>query len=185
VIVEATKEYQTEMDVLQQWLEECCVADPRAETPFADLYASYTEWCKERDETPVSKRKFGERLSEKGYESVLIRDSVLGKPVKARKGLRLKQETDNGCGGAVTVVTVPIGNFPVASSDKKVSDVNGYISYAPPLLTLTRSEREMPENLANQTINQHGELEGACIASSDDDDDDFNLNPLLRLGFPF
>jgi putative DNA primase/helicase len=189
VIVEATKEYQTEMDVLQQWLEECCVADPRAETPFADLYASYTEWCKERDETPVSKRKFGERLSEKGYESVLIRDSVLGKPVKARRGVRLKQKTDNGCGGAVTVVTdvtVPIGNFPVASSDKKVSDVNGYISYAPPLLTLTRSEKEMPENLANQTINQHGELEGACIANSDeDDDDDFKLNLLLRLGFPF
>jgi putative DNA primase/helicase len=87
VIMEATKEYQTEMDALQQWLEDCCVADPKAETHFADLYASYTEWCKERDETPVSKRKFGERLSEKGYESVLIRDSVLGKPVKARKGV--------------------------------------------------------------------------------------------------
>jgi P4 family phage/plasmid primase-like protien len=186
VIVEATKEYQTEMDVLQQWLEECCVADPKAETRFADLYASYTEWCKERDETPVSKRKFGERLSEKWYESVLIRDSVLGKPVKARRGLRLKQETNNGCGGAVTVVTdvtVPMGNFPIASGDKKVSDINGYIGYAPPLLTLTQSEREMPENLANQTINQHGELEGACIASSDDDDS--NLDPLLRLGFPF
>jgi hypothetical protein len=114
---------------------------------------------------------------------------VLGKPVKARRGVRLKQKTDNGCGGAVTVVTdvtVPIGNFPVASSDKKVSDVNGYISYAPPLLTLTRSEKEMPENLANQTINQHGELEGACIANSDeDDDDDFKLNLPLRLGFPF
>jgi putative DNA primase/helicase len=186
VIMEATKEYQTEMDALQQWLEDCCVADPKAETHFADLYASYTEWCKERDETPVSKRKFGERLSEKGYESVLIRDSVLGKPVKARRGLRLKQETNNGCGGAVTVVTdvtVPMGNFPIASGDKKVSDINGYIGYAPPLLTLTQSEREMPENLANQTINQHGELEGACIASSDDDDS--NLDPLLRLGFPF
>jgi hypothetical protein len=84
-----------------------------------------------------------------------------------------------------------MGNFPIASGDKKVSDINGYIGYTPPLLTLTQSEREMPENLANQTINQHGELEGGRIVrnlhgnDTDSADDDSNLDLLLRLGFPF
>ena len=95
VVREATKAYQSEMDVIQQWLEDCCVADPHAVTPLADLYASYQNWCKERDEEPMSKRKFANRLTEKGYDSLDLWDSVLRKSVKARRGIRFKQESDD------------------------------------------------------------------------------------------
>ncbi len=95
VVREATKAYQTEMDVIQQWLEDCCVADPHAITPLADLYDSYQKWCKEREEEPMSKRKFANRLTEKWYDSLDLWDSVLRKSVKARRGIRFKQESDD------------------------------------------------------------------------------------------
>ncbi len=91
VVVEATRAYQSEMDVLQRWLEECCVYDPQAITPFKDLYASYESWCKENDETPISKRKFSSKLEEKGFETVVLTGNQ-----KARKGLRLKEEFTPG-----------------------------------------------------------------------------------------
>lgn len=85
VVLEATEEYRTEMDRIQLWLEECCEADSKAITSFADLYASYESWCKEVGEEPLSKRRFGDRLSDKGFEKVTLPGGV-----KARKGLRLK-----------------------------------------------------------------------------------------------
>jgi len=99
VVREATKAYQTEMDIIQQWIEDCCVSDPHAVTPLADLYSSYQEWCKERDEEPISKRKFANRLTEKGYDSLDLWDSVLRKSVKVRRGIRLKQESGDGNDG--------------------------------------------------------------------------------------
>ncbi|MEZ8221830.1 phage/plasmid primase, P4 family, C-terminal domain-containing protein [Candidatus Fervidibacteria bacterium JGI MDM2 JNZ-1-D12] len=85
VVQEATREYQSEMDKVQTWLEDCCVVDPKAVTPFSDLFVSYTEWCKNNEEEPIGKRSFSNRLTEKGFSSVTLPGGV-----KARKGLRLK-----------------------------------------------------------------------------------------------
>jgi hypothetical protein len=78
------------MDTLQRWLEECCIADPKAITPFKELYDSYGEWCKENEEIPMTKRKFGDKLSEKGFLPV-----VLPKHQKGRRGLHLKEGPTN------------------------------------------------------------------------------------------
>ncbi|MEM1552827.1 MAG: phage/plasmid primase, P4 family [Candidatus Bathyarchaeia archaeon] len=86
VVREATKEYQTEMDKVQAWLESCCVVVPEAVTPFADLYASYENWCKENSEEPMSKHAFGNRLTEKGFNKVKIGG------VAGRRGLMLKDD---------------------------------------------------------------------------------------------
>ncbi|WP_427365893.1 phage/plasmid primase, P4 family [Candidatus Caldatribacterium saccharofermentans] len=86
VVIEATKSYQSEMDVLQRWLEECCICDPKAVTPLKELYASYEAWCKENDEIPISKRKFTEKLEEKGFEAVVLTGNQRG-----RKGIALKE----------------------------------------------------------------------------------------------
>jgi len=90
VVVEATKQYRLEVDILQEWLEQRCVPDPKAVTLIADLYEDYKAWCEERDETPVSKRKFSQQLSEKGYETVVATHNK-----KAKRGLRLRNDNDN------------------------------------------------------------------------------------------
>jgi len=87
IVREATEAYRTESDMVGCWLEERCIADPEAKTPFAELYADYVEWCKQQDEEPLGKRAFGNRLTEKGFEPV-----VLSSGAKGRKGLRLKHD---------------------------------------------------------------------------------------------
>ena len=63
----ATANYQQEMDVLAAWIGECCVVGKRFEAKAADLYASYSRWCEQSGERPDSQRKFGMRLTERGF----------------------------------------------------------------------------------------------------------------------
>ncbi|MEM2567414.1 MAG: phage/plasmid primase, P4 family [Candidatus Bathyarchaeia archaeon] len=90
VVREATEEYRSEMDKIQAYLEACCIYDPNAVTPFAELYDSYVSWCKENDEEPLGKRAFGNRLSEKGFEKVKVKGEIAG-----RRGLKLKDDGDD------------------------------------------------------------------------------------------
>jgi hypothetical protein len=69
--------------------------DPKAVTPFADLYADYEAWCREQGDEPMPKRRFGDRLSEKGFPSVKIRTAT-HKGQAGRKGLRLKSGDEAG-----------------------------------------------------------------------------------------
>jgi putative DNA primase/helicase len=69
VVAEATESYRSEMDALQEWLQERCVPDAKAVTPFKDLYDDYVAWCEETDQEPLGKRAFANRLTEKGFES--------------------------------------------------------------------------------------------------------------------
>jgi putative DNA primase/helicase len=89
VVAEATESYRSEMDVLNDWLQERCVPDPKAITPFKDLYDDYCAWCGETDQEPLGKRAFANRLTEKGFEIARLKGDA-----KARKGLRLKTPAD-------------------------------------------------------------------------------------------
>ncbi len=93
VVREATEEYRNDMDKLAEWLKECCIYDHKAATPFANLYASYCQWCAEHDEEPISKQKFASKLNEKNFSAVTIK--INGRSIKARKGLRLRSEIDD------------------------------------------------------------------------------------------
>lgn len=79
------------MDAIQEWLEERCVADPKAVTSFKDLYEDYSVWCTENEQEPLTKRAFGNRLTEKGFTTTKITRSV-----KGRRGLRLRQGDPEG-----------------------------------------------------------------------------------------
>lgn len=92
-VSEATSRYRSEMDTLADWLQECCITDPAAITPFAALYDDYVAWCQEAKETPISKNAFGRKLGEKGFEAVKLHGNV-----KARRGLRLRPDGDPGPG---------------------------------------------------------------------------------------
>ena len=63
----ATEAYRADMDALAAWMSECCVTGKRCEAKAADLYSSYTRWCESNGETPEAQRKWGMRLTERGF----------------------------------------------------------------------------------------------------------------------
>jgi putative DNA primase/helicase len=66
-VLEATSDYQSEMDVLGEWVEERCVVGPTCEARAGDLYGSYKAWATDRSEKPMTQTKFGVRLAERGF----------------------------------------------------------------------------------------------------------------------
>jgi phage/plasmid-associated DNA primase len=54
------------MDVLGDFLTECCVLGARYAIPKAELYAGYMAWCEQTHERPVSKRTFTRLLEDRG-----------------------------------------------------------------------------------------------------------------------
>ncbi len=52
---------------LTEFIESRCVAGPQAQTTAADLYAAYTEWCRESGREPLAQRGFGMRLTALGF----------------------------------------------------------------------------------------------------------------------
>jgi putative DNA primase/helicase len=68
-VVEATQEYQNEMDILGRFLDECCVTgDPtvvKVKAPM--LVSAYQAWCKRTNETPLDNRVFIRDLEKRSY----------------------------------------------------------------------------------------------------------------------
>lgn len=68
IIIDSTSRYRAEMDLIGLWLEECCVTGPNFVASASDLYSSYAGWCGDQNETPVTQRRFGLTLTERGFE---------------------------------------------------------------------------------------------------------------------
>ena len=66
-VTAATGDYRSEQDVLQHFLDERCVPDPRAETSAGELYLTYTAWCEAAGETQLCKKDLGLALQERGF----------------------------------------------------------------------------------------------------------------------
>ncbi|WP_343618681.1 phage/plasmid primase, P4 family [Ralstonia sp.] len=68
-VLQATEGYQGEMDVIASFIAERCVTeDGDAIETSKRLYEAYVDWCKENGETPEIRRKFGQRITEKGFQ---------------------------------------------------------------------------------------------------------------------
>lgn len=68
-VAAATQGYRESQDMLSGFLGECCVTGPRARHMTArarDLYKAYTSWCEDSGERPMSQRRLGEALTERG-----------------------------------------------------------------------------------------------------------------------
>ncbi len=87
----ATTSYRTEMDVLAAFVADRCVVDPDAWARFSDLWAEWQGWCEEVGEKAETKRRFGNRLKERGFEP----DRGTGN-VPIRRGLGLRDDRDPG-----------------------------------------------------------------------------------------
>ncbi|NQT12370.1 MAG: DNA primase, partial [Planctomycetes bacterium] len=67
-VAEATASYRDEQDVVGQFIVERCVVDQEARVRAGDLYAAYEKHAEAAREFVLSQRKFGDRMTERGYE---------------------------------------------------------------------------------------------------------------------
>jgi putative DNA primase/helicase len=69
----ATAEYRAEMDVLADWIAECCVVTPKAKAAPTPLYESYSKWCVAAGETPMNLTSFSLRMQDRGFEAKRVK----------------------------------------------------------------------------------------------------------------
>lgn len=85
-VKDATREFIGFMDLMAEFLETCCEADPDAEVQAASLYTRYAQWAKEAGEKrPLARNAFGMALRDKGYLDRRTSDS------RYWSGLRIRQ----------------------------------------------------------------------------------------------
>ena len=66
-VMQATEDYRHEMDVLEHFLEACCVLQASVSVKASLLYQAYHQWCETSGERSMSQRTFGLRLAERGF----------------------------------------------------------------------------------------------------------------------
>jgi putative DNA primase/helicase len=64
----ATAEYRDAQDVLGAFLADCCLAGPDYSCRATPLYEEYCRWAKVANERELSQRRFGDAMTERGYE---------------------------------------------------------------------------------------------------------------------
>jgi len=64
---EATAEYRAEMDVLAEFLDDCCIIDQRETVAAKSLYFVYQNWCDSVGERAMTQKSLGLRLKERGF----------------------------------------------------------------------------------------------------------------------
>jgi putative DNA primase/helicase len=123
----ATTSYRADMDVLAGFIEDRCVVDPDAWAAFADLYASYQDWCEESGEKAETKRRFGTRLKERGFEPGRGTGNT---PIRRGIGLRDDRRPDPEGGPRVTRKDESYPTVTGSNPDRyAASHENSYRSY--------------------------------------------------------
>ncbi len=84
----AVNEYKDEMDIVAEFVAECCEVGEHLEESASKLYAAFRSWCDSRREAYISNTAFGRRLQQKKFEG--SRSST----DRRRKGLALRPSCD-------------------------------------------------------------------------------------------
>jgi len=66
-VTEASQSYRSEMDYLGEFLNDCCILNPKEMTAKGRLYDLYRNWCSSNGHEIASKGDFGRRLKERGF----------------------------------------------------------------------------------------------------------------------
>jgi putative DNA primase/helicase len=66
-ILSATDEYRGEMDVIGNFIKDCCVQKEGVKIKVRELHKCYQNWCSDQNEHICSERFFALRLKEMGY----------------------------------------------------------------------------------------------------------------------
>ena len=84
----ATAGYREQMDLIGQFLNDCCDVGPVLKDTAANLYRAYCAYCEKNGEkTVLSNRRYSDALTERGF--ALVRGTG---GVHLRKGLRLRPD---------------------------------------------------------------------------------------------
>jgi putative DNA primase/helicase len=86
-VANATQQYRAEMDLVADFIQDCCVQSPEASETFTALYEAFQHYCRSVKEEPISSTAFGRDLTEKGFPSVRLSAAARG-----RQGLAVRQE---------------------------------------------------------------------------------------------
>ena len=71
-VLAATGDYRAEMDVLTSFIDEECVIERDAKVAAKELYTHYSKWADDAGEKGESQRKFGQKLTERGFDRVKV-----------------------------------------------------------------------------------------------------------------
>jgi putative DNA primase/helicase len=83
---QATREYRAEMDVLAAFVADCCERGNDEKAYAGELWKAWQRWCDETGEQAGTQKRFGGRLSERGFLN--HRDSRTGRKVWSGVSLR-------------------------------------------------------------------------------------------------
>jgi putative DNA primase/helicase len=87
-VLTATDEYRSEMDIIGNFVKDCCVQKPGIAIKVRDLYKAYQQWCTDNNERMASERFLALRLQEIGFEKARNAEC------RFWRGLGLKAEED-------------------------------------------------------------------------------------------
>lgn len=65
-VMEATASYETEMDMLGDFIQECCHINPGGFAKAADVYTTYQRWAISSGYRPLGKKNFNQQFSDRG-----------------------------------------------------------------------------------------------------------------------
>lgn len=66
-VTAATTEYREDMDILGAFIAERCVIESAATVRAGELHKAYQHWCEEVRHSPMSLKRFGLAISERGF----------------------------------------------------------------------------------------------------------------------
>jgi putative DNA primase/helicase len=97
-VVAATAQYRKDMDLLGDFLSECCVLEPTARVSRPTLRRAYEAWAEEiGQKNTLDPKGFADALRERGcVEISSMREDGRATPVRGWEGVRLRTERDGG-----------------------------------------------------------------------------------------
>lgn len=69
IVLAEVRQYRDDVDIVKDFIEECCVKESNSSVKASVLHERFCEWCKKSSIHPFSKSKFGRSLKSKGYKS--------------------------------------------------------------------------------------------------------------------
>lgn len=67
-VVQATREYEGEMDRLSEFIDACCTVDSGLKVRTTHLYQIYSDWCKANEMRPLNSQNFKQGVKSRSFE---------------------------------------------------------------------------------------------------------------------
>lgn len=87
-VEDATEQYRRENDIIQAFLDECCVQHENGRVRGSEIYSAYQKWCGANGHVPENSTNFGKHLGMQGF-AIRKSNGIW------RLGLRLKEEGED------------------------------------------------------------------------------------------